>query len=126
AGLAIEDYAGLGRKHPALAAAMTVFLLSLIGLPPTIGLVGKFYLFRAVIAGGFTGLAILGVLASLVSAYYYLRVVVVMYMRDGEPTTTREPWLNITTALTAIVAVLVSIIPAPLFAWASSAVLKLF
>ena len=126
AGLAIEDYAGLGRKHPALAAAMTVFMLSLIGLPPTIGLVGKFYLFRAVIAGGFTGLAIIGVLASLISAYYYLRVVVVMYMRDGEPTTTREPWLNITTALTAIVAVLVSIIPAPLFAWASSAVLKLF
>ncbi len=54
-GLEISDYAGLGRKYPALAAAMTVFMLSLIGFPPTLGLVGKFYLFRAVIEGGFYG-----------------------------------------------------------------------
>src|SRR4026207_2036020 len=70
-GLLIEDYAGLSKRHPALAAAMTVFILSLIGFPPTIGMVGKFYLFRAVIDGGFTWLAIIGVLTSLVSAYYY-------------------------------------------------------
>src|SRR5262245_6930287 len=82
-GLKIDDYAGLSKKHPALAAAMAVFMLSLIGLPPTIGLIGKFYLFRAVIEGGFTGLAIIGVLTSLISAYYYLRVVVTMYMKDG-------------------------------------------
>lgn len=125
-GLAIADYAGLGRKRPALAAAMTIFMLSLAGLPPTIGLVGKFYLFRAVIVGGFTGLAIIGVTTSIISVFYYLRVVVVMYMRDGEPTVAREPWLNLTITLTAIVTVLVNIIPAPLFAWASSAVLKLF
>jgi NADH-quinone oxidoreductase subunit N len=67
-GLEIADYAGLARKHPVLAAAMTVFMLSLIGLPPTVGLVGKVYLFRAVIDGGFYGLAIIGVLTSLVSA----------------------------------------------------------
>ncbi len=125
-GLALDDYAGLGRKHPALAAAMTVFMLSLVGFPPTIGLVGKFYLFRAVIAGGFTGLAIIGVLTSLISAYYYLRVVVIMYMRDGEPSTTREPWLDVTTTVTALAAVIISLVPAPLFAWASGAVLKLF
>lgn len=125
-GLALDDYAGLGRKYPALAAAMTIFMLSLIGLPPTLGLVGKFYLFRAVIAGGYVGLAIIGVLTSLISAYYYLRVVVIMYMRDGEPTTTREPWLDLTTAAAALVTVIVSLFPAPLFAWASSAVLKLF
>ena len=125
-GLQIEDYAGLSKKHPALAVAMTVFMLSLIGLPPTIGLVGKFYLFRAVIDGGFYGLAIIGVLTSLVSAYYYLRVVVTMYMKDGEPTTERETWLDLTTAVTALVTVLVSFIPQYLFAWASSAVLKLF
>ncbi len=125
-GLAIADYAGLGRKHPALAAAMTVFMLSLVGFPPTLGLVGKFYLFRAVIAGGFTGLALIGVLTSLISAYYYLRVVIVMYMKDGEPEITRETWLGFTTAVTAVVTVLFSLIPQPLFAWASEAILKLF
>jgi NADH-quinone oxidoreductase subunit N len=125
-GLEIGDYAGLARKHPALAAAMTVFMLSLIGLPPTLGLVGKIYLFRAVIDGGFYGLAIIGVLTSLVSAYYYLRVVVVMYMRDGEPETERESFLDLTTMVTAIATVVISLVPQFLFAWASSAVLKLF
>jgi NADH-quinone oxidoreductase subunit N len=125
-GLEVADYAGLARKHPALAAAMAVFMLSLIGLPPTIGLVGKFYLFRAVIAGGFTGLAIIGVLTSLISAYYYLRVVVIMYMRDGEPETEHESFLDLTTIFTAVATVVMSLVPQFLFAWASSAVLKLF
>jgi NADH-quinone oxidoreductase subunit N len=125
-GLEIKDYAGLGRKYPALAAAMTIFMLSLIGLPPTLGLVGKFYLFRAVMAGGFTGLAIIGVLTSLVSAYYYLRVVVTMYMQEGDPQRSQESFLDFTTAFTAIATVVISLIPQYLFAWASSAVLKLF
>lgn len=125
-GLAISDYAGLGRKYPALAAAMTVFMLSLTGLPPTLGLVGKFYLFRAVLSGGYVGLAIIGVVTSLVSAYYYLRVVVTMYMREGEPETEREFWLGLTTAGTALVTVLLSLMPQGLFAWASEAILKLF
>lgn len=125
-GLAISDYAGLGRKYPALAAAMTIFMLSLIGFPPTLGLVGKFYLFRAVLSGGYTGLAIIGVLTSLISAYYYLRVVVTMYMQEGEPETEREFWLGFTTAGTALVTVIVSLVPGGLFAWASAAVLKLF
>lgn len=125
-GLEIADYAGLGRRHPVLAAAMTVFMLSLIGFPPTLGMVGKFYLFRSVISGGFTGLALIGVLTSLVSAYYYLRVVVTMYMKDGEPVTERETWLTLTTGATALVTVIVSLVPGSLFEWASSAVLKLF
>jgi NADH-quinone oxidoreductase subunit N len=125
-GLGISDYAGLAKKHPALAAAMTVFMLSLIGLPPTVGLIGKFYLFRAVIDGGFYGLAVIGVLTSLVSAFYYLRVVVTMYMRDGSPTTERETWLDMTTGVMAIATVAISLVPQFLFTWASSAVLKLF
>ena len=125
-GLAISDYAGLGKKYPALAAAMTVFMLSLIGFPPTLGLVGKFYLFRAVLSGGYVGLAIIGVITSLISAYYYLRVVVTMYMQEGEPETEREFWLGLTTAGTALVTVVVSLMPSGLFAWASEAVLKLF
>lgn len=125
-GLEIRDYAGLARKHPALAAAMAIFMLSLIGFPPTIGLVGKIYLFRAVIDGGFYGLAIIGVLTSVVSAYYYLRVVMIMYMRDGDPQTQREPLLDFTTIATAVATVVISLVPQFLFAWASSAVVKLF
>ena len=125
-GLEISDYAGLGRKRPLLAAAMTVFMLSLTGMPPTLGLIGKFYLFRTAIQGGFIGLAIIGVLTSLISAYYYLRVVVTMYMKEGEPETAREPWLDLTTAVTAVATVALSFLPMALFAWASGAVLKLF
>jgi NADH-quinone oxidoreductase subunit N len=125
-GLNIEDYAGLGHRKPALAVAMTVFMLSLTGMPPTLGLIGKFYLFRTAIEGGFIGLAVIGVLTSLISAYYYLRVVVVMWMRDGEPQVEGEPWLDLTTASTAIATVVLSFLPAALFALASGAVLKLF
>jgi NADH-quinone oxidoreductase subunit N len=124
-GLQLDDYAGLAKRHPGHAAAMAIFMLSLIGLPPTIGLVGKFYLFRAVIAGGFPGLAIIGVLTSLISAYYYLRVVVIMYMREGEPQTERESFLDLTTIVTAVATVVISLVPQFLFAWASNAVLLL-
>jgi NADH-quinone oxidoreductase subunit N len=125
-GLTLDDYSGLAKKHPALAAAMTVFILSLIGFPPTLGMVGKFYLFRAVLSGGFTGLAIIGVLTSLISAFYYLRVVVNMYMREGDPATERETWLDLSTGATAMLTIVLSLVPGFLFAWASAAVLKLF
>ncbi|MBU2612036.1 MAG: NADH-quinone oxidoreductase subunit N, partial [Chloroflexi bacterium] len=125
-GLEISDYAGLGRRKPALAAAMTIFMLSLTGMPPTLGLVGKFYLFRTVIEGGFIGLAVIGVLTSLISAYYYLRVVVTMYMREGEPQVEGESWLNLTTLAAAVATVALSFLPAALFALASGAVLRLF
>jgi NADH-quinone oxidoreductase subunit N len=125
-GLEISDYAGLGRKYPALAAAMTVFMLSLTGIPPTLGFVGKFYLFRAVLDGQFYVLAVIGVLTTLISAYYYLRVIVTMYMREGDPEPASEAWLNLTWAISAILTVVVSLVPGPLFDWASQAVLKLF
>jgi NADH-quinone oxidoreductase subunit N len=125
-GLEIADFAGLGHKRPVLAAAMTVFMLSLTGMPPTLGLVGKFYLFRTAIEGGFIGLAVIGVLTSLVSAYYYLRVVVTMYMQPGEPETSREPWLDLTWAAAALGTVVLSFLPMVLFAWASGAGIKLF
>ncbi len=123
-GLDISDFAGLGRRRPLLAAAMTIFMLSLTGMPPTLGLVGKFYLFRTVIEAGQVWLAIIGVLTSLISAYYYLRVVVVMYMREGAPETTREAWLDFTWALSAVATVVLSFLPMALFAWASGAALR--
>ena len=125
-GLQISDYAGLGRKHPGMAIAMTIFMLSLTGVPPTLGLIGKLFLFRSVIEGGFTGLAIIGVLTSLLSAYYYLRVVVIMYMQDGDPQVSRESWLDLTILATSLATVVFSFVPASLFALAGDAVLKLF
>jgi NADH-quinone oxidoreductase subunit N len=124
-GLDLSDYAGLGRKQPALAAVMTVAMLSFTGVPPTLGFVGKFYLFRTVIEGGFIGLALIGVLTSLVSAYYYLRVVVIMYMQEGEPTVRRESWLYATAFVSAIAVVVLSIFSAPLISLASQAILEL-
>jgi NADH-quinone oxidoreductase subunit N len=125
-GLEINDYAGLGRKYPALAAAMTVFMLSLTGIPPTLGFVGKFYLFSSVIAGGYYWLAIIGVVTSLISAYYYLRVVVMMYMREGAPERTSETWLNFTWGAAAVLTVVLSFFPGFIFGWATQAVLKIF
>jgi NADH-quinone oxidoreductase subunit N len=125
-GLEINDYAGLGRKYPALAAAMTVFMFSLTGVPPTLGFVGKFYLFSSVIAGGYYWLAIIGVVTSLISAYYYLRVVVMMYMREGAPERTSETWLNFTWGTAAILTVVLSFMPGLIFNWATQAVLKIF
>jgi NADH-quinone oxidoreductase subunit N len=125
-GLALKDYAGLGRKYPALAFAMLVFMLSLTGVPPTLGFMGKFFLFRTVIAADFIGLALIGVLTSLISAYYYLRILVIMYMQDGDPEVRKEPWLNLTTGVAAVSTVVLSIAAVPLFTWATEAVLKLF
>ena len=67
-GLELNDYAGLGRKYPLLALAMMVFMLSFTGIPPTLGFWGKFYLFRTAVEGGYIGLALIGLLTSLVSA----------------------------------------------------------
>ncbi|MBC8507303.1 MAG: NADH-quinone oxidoreductase subunit N [Anaerolineales bacterium] len=125
-GLQLDDYAGLGRKYPALAAAMLVFMLSFTGVPPTLGFMGKFFLFRTVLQAGFVWLAIIGVLTSLISAYYYLRVLVIMYMRDGDPEVNTPFLLNLTTGLTAVGTVVLSIVSVPLFKWASQAVLKIF
>ncbi len=125
-GLTLDDYAGLGRKHPLLAAAMAIFMFSLTGVPPALGFVGKFYLFRAALQGGFIGLAVIGVLTSLVSAYYYLRVVVVMYMRDGQPEVRREAWLDLTAGGAALATLALTIISPPLFNWVAEAVMKTF
>lgn len=125
-GLALEDYAGLGRKYPALALAMAIFMFSFTGVPPTIGFTGKLFLFRTVIDGGYIGLALLGVLTSLISAYYYLRVIVIMYMRDGKPKVHSDPWLKLTVSAAAIGTVALFLFSEPLFAWAAESVLRLF
>ncbi len=78
----IADYEGLSKTHPIAAAIMLIFMFSLTGIPPTAGFVGKFYLFVGVIEAGYTWLAIVAVIFSAVSAYFYLRVVMFMYMKE--------------------------------------------
>ncbi|MBC8171301.1 MAG: NADH-quinone oxidoreductase subunit N [Anaerolineae bacterium] len=87
-GTEIEDYVGLGKNRPLLAAAMVVFLFSLAGLPPTAGFWGKWLVFKPTLDAGLVPLAIIGVLTSVVSAYYYVRIIVNMYLRDKETTET--------------------------------------
>lgn len=124
-GLLLADYAGLGRKSPLLAAAMTVFMLSFTGVPPTLGFAAKFFLFRSTLEAdtpAFVILALIGVLTSLLSAYYYLKVVVIMYMQAGDPEVRRDPWLALTAVLTAAATVLLSLFSTPLFRWAAEAI----
>jgi NADH-quinone oxidoreductase subunit N len=82
----LRDFAGLWNSHPALAGLMTVFLLSLGGIPPTAGFIGKWYIFSAAVQQGHYALAIIGVLSSVVSVFFYLRIVVMMYMTEGSDT----------------------------------------
>jgi len=88
----VEDMAGLGQRQPVTAALLTIFLLSLIGVPLTGGFFGKFYIFKAALDANLVWLTILGLLNSAVAAYYYLRIIVVMYFKEpGESTADLPP-----------------------------------
>ena len=95
-GTTLEDFVGLGRSKPLLAAMMAVFMFSLTGIPLTAGFIGKWLIFSATVEAGLIWLAIIGVLTSVVSAYYYVRVIINMYLRDGEgsPAEGSTPLLN--------------------------------
>jgi NADH-quinone oxidoreductase subunit N len=124
--LSLSDLSGLSDRHPVLAAALTLFLVSLAGVPVSAGFVGKFYLFGAAVSAGRGGvaLAVVGVLMSVVSAYYYLRPVVAMYMRDPlvEDDWARvAPFSTIALALSVAVVVVLGVYPAPVLALARQA-----
>jgi NADH-quinone oxidoreductase subunit N len=124
--LSLSDLAGLSDRHPVLAAALSFFLVSLAGVPVSAGFVGKFYLFGAAVSAGKGGvaLAIVGVLMSVVSAYYYLRPVVAMYMRDplGEDDWGKvAPLSAIALAASVGVVLVLGVYPAPLLALARQA-----
>lgn len=124
AGETVEDYAGLARRHPAAAAGMLLFLLSLTGIPPTAGFMGKLYLFAAAVQAGYAWLAVVGLVMSAVSLYYYFRIVVQMYLRDEpqeEPTPlARDRWLEVMLGVCAVITLAIGIWPAPVVAWAQS------
>ena len=119
--LSHADVAGLARRRPLLAATLAVFLISLTGIPVSAGFVGKFYLFTAAVSGGQVWLAIVGVLTSVVSAYYYLGLVVSMYMREpaGE-----DAWAPVGAAaglalgVSVLVVLGLGVYPGPVLAWA--------
>jgi NADH-quinone oxidoreductase subunit N len=87
----IADLAGLGQKQPLLATTLTIFMLSLIGVPLTAGFFGKFYIFKAALDSGLVWLTVLGLLNSAVAAYYYLRILVVMWFQEPGEAATDAP-----------------------------------
>jgi NADH-quinone oxidoreductase subunit N len=121
----VEDLAGLGWKQPVTAALFSIFLLSLIGVPLTGGFFGKFYIFKAALDAHLVWLSVLGLLNSAVAAYYYLRVIVVMYMQEpGESTATLQPLgIGIRTALwaSALGTLILGIFPSTLLNFARNA-----
>ncbi|MBZ0295800.1 MAG: NADH-quinone oxidoreductase subunit N [Anaerolineae bacterium] len=96
-GTTLEDFVGLGRSQPALALIMAFFMLSLTGIPLTAGFIGKWLVFNASIQSGMIWLAIIGVLTSVISAFYYVRIIVNMFLRDGDgdPAPGLTPYLNL-------------------------------
>lgn len=127
----IEDFTGLAKRQPLAAFLMLVFMVSLAGIPPTAGFIGKFYLFLAAVKAGLAWLAVVAVLFAAVSAYYYLRVVMVMYMRESQASAGVEPRLAASPTLTFVLAcalagvVLLGLYPDPLVSIATQAVLIL-
>ncbi len=121
----LERFSGLFQRRPGWAIAMAAFMLSLAGVPPTVGFMGKLMIFSAAVDAGLLGLAIVGVLASVAGTYYYLRVVVYMFMRPlaaGESTSAFRHWTTETALmLSAFAVVLWGILPGPLSAWFSRA-----
>ena len=125
----VRDYAGLWSERPGFAVLMTLFLLSLGGFPPLAGFVAKWYIFSAAIATGHAWLAIIGVLTSVVSVFFYLRVVVMMYMTPGETAGPAEPLPRLATvALVASAAAIVylGVLPARALDWAAESIGTIF
>jgi len=111
-----SHYAGLGFKRPFLGIAMSLFMLSLAGFPLLAGFTGKFYLFRSAVVAGYTELAIVGALNSVLSAVYYLRVIVMMYMEEGGvegKSFASSPYLYAAIAITALGTIYLGVAPAP-------------
>lgn len=122
-GLDISDYAGLGKRYPLFAAAMAIFMLSYTGIPMTLGFWGKFYLFRTAIQGGFLWLAVIGLITSLVSAFYYLRVIVVMFFQEGQPDVRLSFWVSTAAFFCALCVLVLSFLPGELFTLAGQAIM---
>jgi NADH-quinone oxidoreductase subunit N len=110
-GLELDNFSGLGKKYPLVGVCMLIFLLSFIGIPPLLGFWGKLTLFRTALEGGYISLAVIGILTSLLSAYYYLRIVYFMFMRNGDPELHQDKWALVITVLAAALTLLLGLVP---------------
>jgi NADH-quinone oxidoreductase subunit N len=113
-----EDLSGIARRHPAAAHPFALFVFSLAGIPPTAGFFGKYFVFRAAVDGGFYALAIIAFVNSVIGAYYYIRVLVFMYMREpaaGAPIARpmRSGYVNAALILSALFVIALGIVPGP-------------
>jgi NADH-quinone oxidoreductase subunit N len=125
----IRDFAGLWHERPGLAALLTVFLLSLGGFPPTVGFIAKWYIFNAAVQQGLIALAVLGVLTSVVSVFFYLRIVVMMYMTDEKAPGHRPatPVIALAGLVLALIAVLyLGVLPGHVLAFARESAAAIF
>jgi NADH-quinone oxidoreductase subunit N len=125
AGEVASDYAGLAKRSPFLAAMMLFFMLALTGIPPTGGFVGKVYLFAAAVKEGWTWVAVIGVLTSAISLYYYFRLVVFMYLKDSTestPVPLRSRALVAVIAFCALATLVLGILPGPFISFAQRSV----
>ena len=125
----VNDYAGLWNERPGLAALMTIFLLSLGGFPPMAGFIAKWYVFSAAIKAGYTSLAIIGVLTSVVSVFFYLRIVVMMYMTPTDKPVAFPPIpkvVGLALVVSAILIFYLGILPTRVLAWAAASVSTIF
>jgi NADH-quinone oxidoreductase subunit N len=122
----IADFTGLAKKNPVAAVIMLIFMFSLAGLPPTAGFVAKFYLFMGAVEAGLVWLAVVGVLLSAVSAYYYLRVVMVMYMREPgrDFDLATSPAASLALIVTTLAVLFIGLYPAPLIDATKAAILQ--
>lgn len=123
-GTMLDDFKGLARRAPLLSLAMAYFMLSLTGVPPTGGFSGKFYIFRAAIEADLLWLAVVGVVTSIISGYFYLRVVYLMFMHEGAGEVSAKPALNVAVALTVLGTLLLGLLPGPWFTAAQQAILR--
>ena len=123
-GVMLEDYKGLGKRYPWMAIAMAFFMLSLTGIPPTGGFAAKFYVFSTAIEAGLVWLTLIGVITSVISGYYYLRVVFLMYMYDGEGEMVVRPSLASAVVIAALATLLLGILPGTWFDLARQAVIQ--
>ncbi|MDO8358054.1 MAG: NADH-quinone oxidoreductase subunit N [Nitrospirota bacterium] len=126
----IEDFTGLAKRQPLAAFLMLVFMVSLAGIPPTAGFIGKFYVFMAAVDAGLAWLAAIALLFAAVSAYYYMRVVMVMYMREPDsaavaPRLVTSPTLSFVLACAVAGVILFGLFPNPLVSFALQSVLTL-
>jgi len=124
-----EDLAGIGRRHPAAALVFSLFLLSLAGVPPTAGFFGKLFVFGAAIDAELYALVVIGLLNSILGAYYYLRVLVYMYMREpipGAPIATpmRSGFVTVALVIAALLVLLLGILPGTSLEMAVAAALR--